>query len=573
MVPKRVTQFILTLTLLTRVESLVQRISYRSCRSSAGYHARTMYSMPNYNVATRSIETQVQLRQTHLRMASEERPPVLESFGVGLIGDFKRKLPYYKSDFLDGFNLKTVASVFFLFFACLAPAIAFGGLLGTVTGGAMGTMETVGATAIGGMIYAIFSGQPLTIIGTTGPLLAFLKVLYDSCAARGLPFLPVYAWVGLWSSAFLYVSAFFSLSNVVEYFTRFSDDIFSALISCIFIVEATKDIVSAFKNPAISGLQASMSLITAFLTFATAKTLSSLRSTTLLNRTVREKVSDFAPTFGVLSGVTFAKYALSRYCLKLPTLDVPLLLGTTSGRHWLVDIFSVPLSVRLLCFFPAVMATILLFMDQNITVRLMMSKEHKLKKGSGLHQDMFSVAHVTLLTSLCGMPWMVAATVRSLAHLRSLKTYEMNENSVAVPTGVQEQRLSGFFIHFLIGLSVLSFREQLRNLPVSVLTGLFMYLGVTSISTTDLWTRFVLYFTDKRDFPKNEVWSNLDMQRVKGFTAIQIALLSAMFWIKGSKIGVFFPVIIGILPPIKIALEKLQVFSSDELSKLDGEIA
>jgi hypothetical protein len=275
-------------------------------------------------------------------MGSQERPPVLESFGVGLIGDLKRKLPYYKSDFRDGFNLKTVASVFFLFFACLAPAIAFGGLLGTVTGGAMGTMETVGATAIGGMIYAIFSGQPLTIIGTTGPLLAFLKVLYDSCAARGLPFLPVYAWVGLWSSAFLYVSAFFSLSNVVEYFTKFSDDIFSALISCIFIVEATKDIVSAFKNPSISGLQASVSLITAFLTFATAKTLSSLRSTTLLNRTVRDKVSDFAPTFGVLSGVAFAKYALSRYSLKLPMLDVPLLLGTTSGRHLRVDIFHRP---------------------------------------------------------------------------------------------------------------------------------------------------------------------------------------------------------------------------------------
>ena len=60
----------------------------------------------------------------------------------------------------------------------------------------MGTMEAVGATALGGVLYALFSGQPITIIGTTGPLLAFLKVLYEACKSQGVPFLTVYAWVG-----------------------------------------------------------------------------------------------------------------------------------------------------------------------------------------------------------------------------------------------------------------------------------------------------------------------------------------------------------------------------------------
>jgi len=193
-------------------------------------------------------------------------------------------LPHYKSDFKDGFTVKSIASSFFLFFACLAPAIAFGGLLGVATKGAMGTIETVGATALGGIIYALFSGQPLTIIGTTGPLLAFLKVLYDACVARGLPFLPVYSWVGLWSSLFLYVSSFFSTSNVVEYFSRFTDDIFSSLISVIFIVEAFKEIFHWFRSPLVSGVQATTSLIVTCLTFAVAKTLSGLRTTTLLNR-------------------------------------------------------------------------------------------------------------------------------------------------------------------------------------------------------------------------------------------------------------------------------------------------
>lgn len=45
------------------------------------------------------------------------------------------QLPHYGTDFKDGANLKGLAASFFLFFACLAPAVAFGGLLGKATQG------------------------------------------------------------------------------------------------------------------------------------------------------------------------------------------------------------------------------------------------------------------------------------------------------------------------------------------------------------------------------------------------------------------------------------------------------
>jgi hypothetical protein len=88
------------------------------------------------------------------------------------------------------------------------------------------------------------------------------------------------------------------------------------------------------------------------------------------------------------------------------------------------------------------------------------------------------------------MPWMVAATVRSLAHLRSLKEYETVEapapasegatESVAEGpttrmTGVLEQRVSGLTIHALIAGAVLFCRGLLRRIPVSVLTGMVMW--------------------------------------------------------------------------------------------------
>lgn len=72
---------------------------------------------------------------------------------------------------------------------------------------------------------------------------------------------------------------------------------------------------------------------------------------------------------------------LHRYALALPTLNVPMALTTTVGRPWLVPLMALPVWARWAAFFPALMSTVLLFMDQNITVRLVNSKQHKLKKG------------------------------------------------------------------------------------------------------------------------------------------------------------------------------------------------
>jgi HCO3- transporter family len=529
------------------------------------------------------------LRYTSLRMTAPASLPLVEPFGKGLLEDINRKSPHFKSDFTDGLTVKSLSAIVYLFFACLAPAIAFGGLLGFATNGQMGTMETVGATAIGGVIYALLSAQPLTIIGTTGPLLAFLKVLYDACVTHNVPFLPVYSWVGLWSSFFLLLSSFFSLSNVVEYFTRFTDDIFSTLISVIFIAEAVKNLSGNFTNPAVTGMQSFITLFIALTTFFTGRTLSGLRRSPFLIRKVREVVSDFAPTIGVLSGIGAAAVATKKYDISLPMLTVPTLLSTTCGRPWLVDIFAVSNKVKLLCFFPAIMATVLLFMDQNITVRLIMSKENKLKKGSGLHLDMFVVSIVTAITSLLGMPWMVAATVRSLAHMRSLKQYKITDGitlgtkgsnldvasqATVEVTGVQEQRLTGLMIHSLIGYAIIYMRPLLQRIPNAVLTGLFLYLGVSSITTTDLFDRFKLFFTDKRDVPIGYTWSRgVSLQRTKLFTSIQVLLIAAMWWVKETKLGVFFPVLIGVLAPVRMALEKCKIFTETELDLLDGEIA
>jgi len=60
--------------------------------------------------------------------------PSCRLFG-GLVLDVKRKAPWFWSDFRDGLSLQCLASFLFLYCACMAPIITFGGLLGEATDG------------------------------------------------------------------------------------------------------------------------------------------------------------------------------------------------------------------------------------------------------------------------------------------------------------------------------------------------------------------------------------------------------------------------------------------------------
>ena len=104
----------------------------------------------------------------------------------------------------------------------------------------------------------------------------------------------------------------------------------------------------------------------------------------------------------------------------------------------------------------ALLLTILLFMDQQITSVIVNRKEHKLKKGAGYHLDMLIVGVMMGLSSILGLPWCVAATVLCLGHVDSLKM----ETETSAPgekprfLGVREQRVTGVMVFLLTGLSV-----------------------------------------------------------------------------------------------------------------------
>ena len=87
----------------------------------------------------------------------------------------------YKSDFVDALNVQCLASFIFLYVAVLAPLITFGGLFAEATENKISVIETLLGGCMVGMVYGFLSGQPLSILGPTGPILVFETIMYETC--------------------------------------------------------------------------------------------------------------------------------------------------------------------------------------------------------------------------------------------------------------------------------------------------------------------------------------------------------------------------------------------------------
>ena len=95
----------------------------------------------------------------------------------------------YWSDFKDAFASQTIASIIYIYLATITKAITFGGFLGDITDGLQGVLEAFLGHALAGGFFCLFGGQPLTVLGCTGPVLIFEKILVDCCKEYELDYM------------------------------------------------------------------------------------------------------------------------------------------------------------------------------------------------------------------------------------------------------------------------------------------------------------------------------------------------------------------------------------------------
>ncbi|XP_034668428.1 electroneutral sodium bicarbonate exchanger 1 isoform X4 [Drosophila subobscura] len=532
----------------------------------------------------------------------------------GLINDVKRKVPWYWSDYRDAFSMQCVASWIFLYFACLSPIITFGGLLSEATGKHMAAMESLVSGFVCGMGYGFFSGQPLTILGSTGPVLVFESIIYEFCAKMDWDYMTFRFWIGMWVAGICIVLTAIDASALVCYITRFTEENFATLIAFIFIYKAIENVVVIGKNFPVNqgiydcvcipppGSNASvveyakynwdycepnngtliggdcgtpptenvflMSVVLCTGTFIISTILKDFKNALFFPSAVRQYISDFSVLIAIFA-MTFFDYSLG-----VPTqkLEVPAeLKPTLDSRGWLIPPFSErnPWWSPIIAVFPALLGTILIFMDQQITAVIVNRKENKLKKGCGYHLDLFILSILIAICSVMGLPWFVAATVLSINHVNSLKL----ESECSAPgekpqfLGVREQRVTHIMIFLTIGVSVL-LTPLLGNIPMPVLFGVFLYMGVASLKGLQFFDRILIMFMPAKYQPDYMFLRQVPIKRVHLFTIIQLACLIILWLIKSfSQTSILFPLMLVVMIGIRKALDL--VFTRRELKILD----
>uniref|UniRef100_A0A3P8XEZ9 Anion exchange protein n=1 Tax=Esox lucius TaxID=8010 RepID=A0A3P8XEZ9_ESOLU len=553
---------------------------------------------------------------------------VFPRFCGGLWLDIKRKAPWLLSDFTQGIHIQSISAVLFIYLGCITNAITFGGLLGDATDNYQGVMESFLGTALAGSVFCLLGGQPLIILSSTGPILIFEKLLFEFCSSNTIDYMELRLWIGLHACLQCLILVATDASYIIKYMTRFTEEGFSSLISFIFISDAIKKMVGSFKyypinrgfkpdyittykceciapdqgepcsTPSsssynITGLDwsqlskkecvkyggtllgnackyvpdlALVSFILFFGTYSMTVSLKKFKTSRYFPTKLRKLISDFSIFMSIMTFVGLDMLiGLDTPKLIVPTEFKP----TRPERGWLVMPFGKnPWWVYLASSIPALLVTILIFMDQQISAVIVNRKENKLKKGCGYHLDLFWVGILMAVCSFLGLPWYVAATVISIAHIDSLKMESESSAPGEQPQflGVREQRLTGIMVFVLTGVSIF-LAPILQYIPMPVLYGVFLYMGVASLAGIQFWERVKLYLMPAKHQPDFSFLRHVPLRRVHLFTLVQIICLAVLWILKSTVAAIIFPVMILGLMVVRKMMDMM--FSQHDLAWLD----
>jgi hypothetical protein len=322
--------------------------------------------------------------------------------------------------------------------------------------------------------------------------------------------------------------------------------------------------------------------------------LKSIKQSAFFGPRARGIIADFAVVGSALTWIVIDRFVFKH--VRSETLRAPDQLGPTfvccdsscrsffpdgcpdiaagseyGNRPWVVDFFDLNGQnwVPLFAAVPAMLGFILLFLDNGITWHLINSPDNKLKHGHAYNWDTVVVGFGILVNSCLGLPWLCAATVRSVNHLLALSEVDDKTKKVV---SVQETRLTHLLIHCLI-LVTLFFMNILKLIPMSVLYGIFLYMGVTALTGNQFWQRLkmLLMETTSAKYPKTPYSEFLPRNKMNLMTYIQLGCFVLLYGVKSVKqIAIAFPIVIALCIPVRTHLLP-KFFTTDELTLLDGE--
>lgn len=530
----------------------------------------------------------------------------------GVIKDVRGRLPYYLSDWTDAWNYRVVPATIFMYFANLLPAISFAQDMFDRTDNAYGVNEVLLASAMGGIVFGLFAGQPLCIVGVTGPISIFNYTVYDIIAKRGIPYFPFMCWICLWAMVMHFIIAIFNWINSLRYVTLFSCDIFGFFICIVYIQKGIQictrqfgfahskaafvntvgqttangdypiDLAAGYYSVALGLLMVFFGLICAVIG----------TKSKFFAPSVRKFIADYGTPLTVVffSGfVHFGSRMEHTPVQYLPTTKS--FAPTSSGEHlgrahgWFIHFWhDVSVGDVFLAFPFAVLLTLLFLFDHNVSSLIAQDSKYKLKKPASFHWDFFLLGITTGLAGILGIPAPNGLIPQAPLHTESLcipadlakdeeqdSTEEEEEKIINTP-GINyvravEQRFSNTFQGLMI-LGTMSgpLLVVLGLVPQAVLAGLFWIMGISGLMHNGITFRLQYMITDKRYLsPEMEIWTKCSKRGLYLFTIVQIIFAGAEVGITESVAAIGFPgvlllsVIVGYILPKYISKQDMEI--------------
>ena len=448
------------------------------------------------------------------------------------------------------------------------------------------------------------------INGGTGPVLTFQTVCYDIAKNLDVPFLTFNAWIGIWVCFYQFSAAFFDANRLIKKATRFTDETFALLIVSIFLLGAIGNPSSKVGLVHYFGTDhphhekmlekedndeydyMTVALLSLILGLGTAFVAIGLRqvrfSAFCCNDYVRTVVTDFAITISVVV-MTILRHTVFED-VQVEELNVPETFATTfecctedcrtfwptecpeqaepwGRRPWIVDLGDLNGKVWVIFVAAglAIPAFILTFLDNGITWHIVNHPSNRLKHGDAYNYDTCVSAVMVLVNSLFGLPWLVASTVPCLMHITAMSEKDKSGETKSI----QESRLTGLFTHVLV-LACIFALTTIKLIPLPVLYGVFLFMGLVALPGQQFWQRFLLFFQQPAKMEKNHYTENVPVDRIHKYTLVQFFFFAVVCVVREIKsISIAFPVMVLLCIPARLYLHP-QLFSEDELTLLDG---
>lgn len=516
---------------------------------------------------------------------SDNKEEPLFSFMTGMKEDFDARWPLYKDDWSKPKSVYTVVNAtVYAFVIQLIPALIFAELMNRETEGNLATAEVLMSSAIIGIIYAIFAGQPLVIMGITGPVAILLGTSYGLTEKFEAEYFPFFFWICIWAGLMHMISAMVGLVSLVWKVTPFTSQIFELFIATTFIYASVRDLVEPIymgqEDDRLDRGAQYASLIVGLLTFYVAWTLHFAETWVFFSRQVRIFLTSYNTLIAVVAGTVFSYLpgvdqpnngvgGMDRVNLR----SVPWDWLPTADRDWIVSPFQgIDAKGIFGAIIPGFMFFLLFIIDHNVSSILTQSPKFNLKKPPAYHLDFFVLGITFIPCAMLGVPPGNGLIPQAPLHCRALCTREfyMDEHGVNRErvTHCEEQRWSGLGQALLMFVALAAFRV-ISWIPRGCLFGLFLYLGMGALHGNEIWERITFIFMYAKKRPQIPVVRRVEWKTVMLWTMVQAACALLIFAIaQFADFGYIYPALLTALVPFRSFVLR-RFFADEDLKFLD----